>query len=148
MENDNILENSYFNLSYKNQKYNSFPEYKNWKKKINSLGDKVTEIFCKRDNIIFLRNNDDLSNPIKCPKCGINIYICIFCKKTQYRVRCCLKGYIKKIIENYKKVSHKNYKYSINKTLFFIPVTSLFLFFFLFSAISDSFFKENKKKKN
>lgn len=56
----------------------------------------MTEIFCKRDNIIFLRNNDDLSKPIKWPKCGTNIYICIFCKKTQHRVRCCIKGYIKK----------------------------------------------------
>ena len=75
MENQNIennlLEENFFKLSYKNQKYKKLKEYKIWIKEMNKkFNNSGKELICDKDNIIIYSIYDKNFVYPKCPICN------------------------------------------------------------------------------
>ena len=94
---NNLLDDYFFKISYKGQNYKISQEYKNWKKlMIEKYGKNKREIICPFDNTIIYKI-DEYNERIKCPSCNSEFYNCIFCNKIDKNRtdRCCSKTYLK-----------------------------------------------------
>ena len=107
---NNLLGDYFFKISYPKQNYKELKEYQNWKKSVTDrIGKNGKEIICYEDNtIIYIihNNNDEI---IKCPTCNTDLYNCIYCNITQTEKChiCCLRAYLKYIFKaNYKTCVH------------------------------------------
>ena len=138
----NLLEDYYFKLSYKNQKYKKLKEYQKWKKLVvEKYGKNGKEIICNKDNTIIYQIHNDNDQKIICPTCNTIIYNCIFCNKIKNvnLYNCCFRAYFKyRINVNYKyRFTNLNEKDPIIKQHFiklllisFIPFYPLFSFIY------------------
>ena len=109
----NILEKTYFKISYKNQNYKKLKEYKEWKKLMETkIGKGGKEIICDKDNIIIYKIHKDNDIKIICPICHSDIYNCIFCNKTQNEksYKCCYRAYYKYCIKDELKEVFSNHR--------------------------------------
>ena len=151
----NILEKTYFKISYKNQNYKKLKEYKEWKKLMEAkIGKGGKEIICDKDNIIIYKIHKDNDTEITCPICPSDIYNCIFCNKTQNEksYKCCYRAYYKYFFKNklkeiyfYHREDRKdeNLKYWAHKFISeiivsFVPLfpsVLILIFFLLFSIL-------------
>ena len=94
---NNLLGDYFFKISYKGQNYKISKEYKIWKKlMIEKYGKNKKEIICPYDNTIIYKI-DEYNEEIKCPTCNSEFYNCIFCNKTEKNKtnHCCSKAYLK-----------------------------------------------------
>ena len=150
---NNLLGDYFFKISYPKQNYKELKEYQNWKKTVtDKFGNNGKEILCNEDNtIIYIihNNNDEI---IKCPTCNTDLYNCIYCNITQTEKChiCCLRAYLKYIFKaNYETCVHKlnqdeDIDFNVLLIKHFIPIFSSLLFTFTMFGL----FCMNLGKKN
>ena len=133
MENENeinyLIENPYFKILYPYQNYEQSVEYQRWKKSLNEkIGKNGIEMFCKKDKIVTFI---DVKKELKCPICEQKYYLCSYCRKAEKKKTCCIKGYIKSILDNESLYDYINIQDKYNRDYFieefclmFIPLIS------------------------
>ena len=96
---NNLLGDYYFTVSYKSQNYKKSQEYKNWNKiMIEKYGKNAKEIICPKDYTIIYTIHYNNDERITCPSCNSIIYNCIFCNKNLTRIPsdCCIRTSLRK----------------------------------------------------
>ena len=135
----NLLDNYCFKLLYPNQKYKKSIDYQNWKKSVSKKGNGI-EIFCNKDNIIIYKKNKDL-NQLKCPICKEYFYFCPYCKRAEKCRKCCIKSYIKDILNDellFKFINNKDKKKDFIEmfSYMFIPfLLNIVIYFSIFCIL-------------
>ena len=131
----NLLDNYCFKLLYPNQKYEKSIEYQKWKKAISKNdNDNGIEIFCRKDNIIIYKKKEEFNN-LRCPICKQIFYFCPYCKRAEKFKRCCIKSYIKDILNDellYRFINNKDAKKDFIEIFLFtlIPFLSNIIIYF------------------
>ena len=140
---NNLLGDYYFKISYKSQKYKKSQEYQNWLKTMQEkYGLNGKEIFCDKDNAIIYTIHNDNDTKITCPICNSDLYNCIFCNKTQNKRshKCCIKAYFKYCIKDHFKTRYieiENNNKEFFKRIILFSFFPLFPLFFLIFAMFD-----------
>ena len=134
---NNLLGNDYFIISYQDQNYKILPNYQEWKRlMIEKYGDDGKEIKCWNDNTIFYAIHNDNEQILTCPTCKKWMYKCIFCNEVdKFNCHtCCFRAcfYYIAIKICKKPIENKNMLY-----LFIFPFISTFISIY---AVFGAFF--------
>ena len=150
--NDNLIVNPYFKILYPNQKYKNSIEYKRWIKSIKEkMGENGIEMHFNKDKIVIYK---DLNKNLKCPICNEKYFFCSYCKRAEKKKSCCIRGFIKDILNNELYYIYINTKdeyirkeYIRSFIFLFIPLLfnislffTIFVFFYLAIIKNDVFF--------
>ena len=136
--NDNLIINPYFKILYSNQKYKNSIEYKRWIKSIKEkMGEDGIEMHCNKDKIVIYEN---INKNLKCPICNEKYFFCSYCKRAEKKKSCCIRGFIKDILNNelyyiYINTKDENIRKEFIKSfvILFIPLLfNILLFFTIF----------------